>query len=186
MLRVRPVPETSLFVISGLIEPELARDFQAEWVEQLLPAKRQRLETVREIFFNEDYSVASIRDRSDVPATQRVLKLLGLDGFHDAAVGLNFQSPRGEQNFHHDNRTFNDTVYVVHGADGGAFDYAPDATTTREAEETCLSIEVSAGDVMLQTQQTLMHRGRNTSELPRVTAAIARVDFNQFYDSYYE
>lgn len=186
MLAVRQVPETDLLIVSGLIEPELARDFQAEWIGQLFPSKRERLESTHGVFFNEDYSQASIRDRTDLPATHRVLKLLGLDAFHDAAIGLNFQSPGGEQNFHRDNRTFGDIIHVVQGADGGAFDYAPGATTTREAEEACLSIEVNAGDVLLQTQQTLLHRGRNPSELPRVTAAIARVDFSQYYEPYYD
>lgn len=184
MNTVRLVPETSIFIISGLVDPALARDFQDEWLDQLNPAQYHRVMTSPKYFMDDDHSVRSVVNRPELIATHRILQQLNIVSIDDTAIGINYQSPMGKQNFHRDNPTRDDRVYVVQGADGGAFDYSPTAETEEEAERSHLSIEVNAGDVLVQSQQQLIHRGRNASHLARVTAAIARVDYDSLPDSY--
>jgi hypothetical protein len=176
MSELLAVPKTNLIIIRGCIERALAHDFQDEWIEQLGASQRIDIASKTGEFFDADYCVDILLEREDLPATQRIVRLLRLANSRDAAVGLNFQPSLSHQNFHIDNPTIDNLVAVVHGADGGSFDYAPAAKTEDEAEASYMSVEVCAGDVLLQTQQKLMHRGRNTSNAPRVTAAFARID----------
>src|SRR4051812_32221899 len=99
MNQVRTVPETDIVIVSGCIEPALARDFQDEWIDTLSLEKRQALLMPRK-FLDDDYSVDGVLARPKLPATHRVLGLLGFAFEDDGGFGINFQAPLGAQNFH--------------------------------------------------------------------------------------
>lgn len=98
-------------------------------------------------------------------------------------IVINRQHPFSFQRFHPDRRKL--PFAVVHGNDGGAFDYiesdvddgeyfmADDGAGLVEYDPSDFeTIELDAGDVLLQINTALVHRGRNLSSQDRITVGI--------------
>lgn len=167
-----------LVVVRHAIHPSLAADLQAEWIDFTLGDEPKLGEQIarNEAFVFSSIETPSLEDLSRdrrFAATQRVVGEIGLYGASpDVWVGINYQSPFASQHFHGDRAAIY-SVMIVHGADGGAFDYSPGARTTRQARDNYQTVELGAGDVVFQSMKWL-HRGRNASEEPRVSVFMVR------------
>ncbi len=170
-MRVEEIPLSGLMVLRQRIDPVLAQDFQEEWLDRLADVAE------RKDFGKLGISVITAINKTEhfvnrPSATGRLLKALSINR-GGMLLAINLQSPEGAQTFHMDDTYTMGIVTIVHGADEGAFDYAPEAANQEEAEQNFRTIELNAGDVVIQSRPLQWHRGRNLGNSPRITAAIA-------------
>lgn len=98
---------------------------------------------------------------------------------------INRQQPGAAQEWHTDTQAGG--VWVVQASDGGAFDFVEAGVNLRPYDvpddeiggfyttydpEFVNTIEVNAGDAVVQTQPNIIHRGRNLSDQVRFNAGI--------------
>ncbi|HLB66393.1 MAG TPA: hypothetical protein VJJ78_02245 [Candidatus Saccharimonadales bacterium] len=122
---------------------------------------------------------------SDYPAVNEVTRLIMGGLMPSIQLAINRQHAFAFQYFHPDGKS--NPVAVVNGSDGGAFDYVEPCTDPRPYmgnnsydgsprqlydPEEFHTIEVNAGDIVVQLISGIIHRGRNTSNEPRITLGI--------------
>lgn len=164
-------PEAGLTVIRRGIDPVLASAMAYEWLDKLNP----ELAGWRKLYPNETvfHMGSGIRQLSPrFKATHRILEELGgeesFNAFH-----VNYQLPLGAQSFHTDTSALGKVVAIVHGSPNGVFDYAIGAQNKAQAEAKSEPLEFNAGDVVLQKNVHMFHRGRNGGNEPRITGVFS-------------
>lgn len=188
MKSVEFVPDTGITIVREAIDRVTATEFQVEWLDifertgQLTNMSLPAAKGTR--FFSDGFDVERMIEGGKMPATTNVVALLKLSkSGYPYNLTVNYQPAFTGQDFHKDNLVDDDMVIVVHGGDQGAFDFATVANSCEQAEDKHETVELEAGDVLFHRNPYIFHRGRNTGPLPRVTATLARVLVEQFYDS---
>ena len=170
MITSEEFPEIGLEVLRGRIDPVLINDYALE-CETIFINNIEELSLTRGE--NSPGCVSALKKTSPADlwgvgytAINRVLS--GLEVINRGIFVINWQEPRSSQQFHSDiyKRL---PVTTVHAHGGGAFDIAPASQTAEEAEKNFVTIELNAGDVVLQSRAHLKHRGRNRTDFPRIT-----------------
>lgn len=173
---VEEVVPGAISIVRGGIDTELAAAFGAELTSLCFPStdiasKRHRVPQVFETMLHAGHV---LRDADS--AGTHVLALLGVD---DPRFDLyvNYQQGMARQDFHLDTEVddVDEDIRVLYCHGGGYFDYSLSARNEIEAEEDFASLPVNAGDVVVQSTTQIMHRGRNNTQTPRITVAIARL-----------
>lgn len=170
MITSEEFPEIGLEVLRGRIDPVLISDYAQE-CETIFINSIEELRLTRGE--NSPGHVSALKKTSPADiwgvgytAINNVLSDLGV--INRGIFVINLQEPRSSQRFHSDIYK-KLPVTTIHTHSEGAFDIAPGAQTAEEAERQFATIELSAGDVVLQTKPHIKHRGRNLGDLPRIT-----------------
>lgn len=175
MIRVETIPGTNIVIARGVLDRGLVRDAQAESLELLSPVQHADAKSAEGGYCETMISTDLLYRKPGFQAMNRVLEIVGIDEGDDAIVGVNFQGARGVQRFHPDNPTSNGGFRIVHCADGGAFDFHQTELDIADVDEGYKSVEVGAGDLVIQGSPWVLHRGRNLGDEPRVTLAIGKI-----------
>jgi hypothetical protein len=181
------INEDGLIILRQGIDPVLAKDFQEEWFEYMAPGERDVLfgRTAHSPeFVSEGHRLSGFINNAKHPAIARALSILNLTDDPDWNITTNYQPAHTYQKFHKDVKVGGDMSIVIHGGDNGAFDYSPLARNEKDAEHSYSTVDLSAGDIVLQSEPYIFHRGRNDGDEPRVTAVVSNIDDAQFDESW--
>lgn len=180
--RVETIPEAGLTILRGALPPDQARAVAAELKEIMDSVEREPHEG--DAGKNAHQNINQARFASDLivregfSAITGVLEQLGAARGHQ--VVINHQKPHGVQKFHADDNgvvevSETSPLFVIQGSDGGFLDYSPGTTVfdgDDAAENNAVSIPVHAGDVIVQTNPDLIHRGRNGTNHDRYNLVV--------------
>jgi hypothetical protein len=175
-MRTDSIENTGLLVARQALDPVLTYRFEKECsllMQTPLPGSSERKARGRD---NPDeitaysYPVEAL-GKVGLKAIPDVLRLLGRDlGYH---ATFNLQKPYAKGLFHDDAQA-EAPMFVVQASGNGTFDIAPRAQSELDAEMDHEPIEVGAGDIVIQHDTTLLHRGSNRGESPRYNMVVWR------------
>lgn len=170
---INEIEDGGLTVVRQGIDPLLTRDFQQEWDDRLAELVHVKgLDELGSHVLSVGNFAGDFKDLSS--PTARLLQYLGITNPY-LNVTINYQPRRAAQVFHQDDRGTQGGVLIGHAHEGGAFDYAPFARNREEAKTDYKTVELNAGDIVLQSRPFQWHRGRNLDDTPRITTAIADI-----------
>ena len=168
--------DAGLVVFQQSLDPGLARTFEDECKELAsnpLPEAsvcKDKGQLPFEVFAY-SYSSETLAS-SGLSAITKILKNLGKETGYTATI--NCQLPKSKGQFHDDYRA-ESQMTVIHASNGGLFEFAPNALTEEEAEKTAQKIEVNAGDMVVQHNTDVLHRGINPSDHNRYNMVVWRL-----------
>lgn len=115
----KEIEEAGMTIVSGAVDPSLARDFGAELVHAI-PSRTDAVaeaQRERETVARHSAPTGLVHKDRGMPAVRRVLELLGLEDSAMMAT-FNYQPPRARGLFHVDATKAMGLVRVFHGSDG--------------------------------------------------------------------
>lgn len=170
MIYSEEFPEIGLEVLRGRIDLALITDYAQE-CETIFMTSLEELKVTRGV--DSPGFVSALNKTSPTnawgvgyAAVNRVLS--DLEVINRDRFVINWQDSHSSQRFHVDlyKRL---PVTTVHAHGDGAFDVALGVQTEEQAEQRFATIELNAGDVVIQSMPHIRHRGRNLGDLPRIT-----------------